>query len=383
MPPIRIGLIGLSTTSTGTNWAAQAHLPYLQSPQGQRHYAIVALCNSSIASARKSIQQYNLPAATKTYDSAADLARDPDVDLVVNVTHVEKHYELLAPAVQAGKDVFTELPLAATMGQMRELLRTAEEKGGRTVFGIQGQTSPVTRLLREVIASGKIGKVLSTTWTGAAMFMGEKPIPLSRKPFTERKTGGNLMTVVFLHSINLILATLGELSTFHSILGNQRPTVSLTDPHHGNEVVTTFQKDTPDQVLLQGRLASGALLSYHLRGGDPFPGTPGLTWVIYGAAGEIRITNPAWMLDMVHSGVRIQLHTFGEEEVQELRVGKDEMSGVGDPAQNVGRVYEAYAAGKEGGWPDWGLGMRRHELIEEMWRRGDGEGADGEPVGGG
>ena len=163
MPRIRIGLIGLSTTSKVTNWAATAHLPYLQSPQGQKHYEIVALCNSSIASAQTSIKQYDLPTSIKTYDSAANLACDPNVDLVVNVTHVEKHYELLAPVLQAGKNVFTELPFAAAMSQIHELLQTAQEKNIKTVFGIQGQTSPVTKLLRDEITSGKIGKVLSTT----------------------------------------------------------------------------------------------------------------------------------------------------------------------------------------------------------------------------
>ena len=199
MPRIRVGLIGLSTTSISTNWAGAAHLPYLQSPQGQRHYEVVALCNSSIASAEKSIQQYGLPASTKTYDSAAELAGDPDVDLVVNVTNVEKHYELLVPAVRAGKNVFTELPFASTMDQMRELLQTAEEKKVRTAFGMQGQTSPVTKLLRDVLASHKIGKVLSTTWTGAGMFAGEKPLFIGARAFTKRKIGGNLMTVFFLH----------------------------------------------------------------------------------------------------------------------------------------------------------------------------------------
>ena len=86
------------------------------------------------------------------------------------------------------------------------------------------------------------------------------------------------------------------------------------------------------------------------------------------------------MLDMAHEGVRIRLQVFGQEGVEDLVVGEDGMSGLPHPAQNVGRIYEAYAEGREGGWPDWGLGMRRHELIEEMWRRGDGERPFGEMV---
>ena len=180
--------------------------------------------------------------------------------------------------------------------------------------------------------------------------------------------------------MNLILATLGELDTFHSILGNQRPTVELTDSQQGDKVVETVQKDTPDQVLLQGRLDSGALISYHLRGGDPFPGEPGLTWSIYGEKGEIHITNPSCVLDIWHDGVSIKLHEFGQKDAQVLELADDDMSNLPHPSQNVGRIYEAYAKREIGSCPDWKLGMKRHELIDEMWRRSDGERPFGEPV---
>jgi len=200
MPLIRIGLIGLSTTSQTADWAARAHLPYLQSAQGKKYYDIVALCNSSVSSAQKSVKHYKLPDSVKTYGSAEDLARDPDIDLIVNVTGVGRHYELLLPAVQAGKNIYTELPLASNMSQMKELYHKAEENNIKTVFGMQGQTSPVAQLLKNIIADGKIGKVLSSSWVGVAYQMGEKPIPVGHKIFTERKVGGNMMTVMFLHS---------------------------------------------------------------------------------------------------------------------------------------------------------------------------------------
>jgi len=201
---IRIGLIGLSTTSKVTSWATKAHLPYLQSEQGLKHFQIVALCNTSKASGKKSIEEYKLDESVKTYDSPEDLAQDPDVDLVVNVTGVEQHYPAIIPSVKAGKNVFTELPLAQTMEQMQELVQTAREKKIKTVFGMQGQTSPVTKVVKDIITSGKIGKVLSATWTGTAGFLGEKPLPIGVSQFLARKVGANMMTVQFLHSSYLL-----------------------------------------------------------------------------------------------------------------------------------------------------------------------------------
>jgi len=202
MSPIRVGLIGLSTSSSSTSWASRAHLPYLQSPQGQKHYKIVALCNSSIDSAKKSVEQFGLGSDVKVYDSSAKLAQDDDIDLIVNVTGVEKHYELVLPVVKAGRNIYTELPLASNMQQMTELYETAMQKNVKTVFGMQGQTSSVTKVLKNIIDSGKIGKVLSTTWTGynGMGFLGEKPLPIENKSFLKRSTGANLVTVWFLHS---------------------------------------------------------------------------------------------------------------------------------------------------------------------------------------
>jgi len=86
-------------------------------------------------------------------------------------------------------------------------------------------------------------------------------------------------------------------------------------------------------------------------------------------------------LDIMHAGVQIKLREFGKKEVEEIEVPKDHMTDLAHPSQNVGRIYEAYAEGKEGGYPDWKVAMRRHKLIEEMWRRSDAkEGAFGQAV---
>jgi len=159
--------------------------------------------------------------------------------------------------------------------------------------------------------------------------------------------------------------------------------VDLIDPQQDGKKVETVHKDTPDQILLQGRLESGALISYHLRGGAPFPGQEGVTWLIYGEKGEIRITSPHAPVDIMHKGISIKLHEFGQKEAQDLELPKDDMSELEHPGQNVGQIYEAYARGQEGGeggYPNWEMGMKRHELIEEMWKRSDGEAPSGEPV---
>ena len=78
MAPIRVGIIGLSKTAK-TSWAGSAHFPYLMASNGK--YEIKALCNSSVVSARKAIDDFNLPPTTKAYGNPQDLANDKEVRL--------------------------------------------------------------------------------------------------------------------------------------------------------------------------------------------------------------------------------------------------------------------------------------------------------------
>lgn len=62
MAPIKVGFIGFGATG----WARGAHLPYLKN---SGEYEIVAICNTSVASADNVIKLYGLPTSTKAYGS--------------------------------------------------------------------------------------------------------------------------------------------------------------------------------------------------------------------------------------------------------------------------------------------------------------------------
>lgn len=195
MAPIRVGLIGLSASATGTGWAASAHLPYLlKSP----HYTIAALCNSSVDAAKKAVEAYKLPSETKAYGTPEDLANDSDIDLVVANVRVDNHAKVLLPSLKAGKDVFCEWPLDRNADVAREMLEAAKQGGGKAFLGLQARQSPIVRKVKEIIDSGRIGKVLSSDFIGAASNGGgEEGKTVSY--FTDRSVGGNMLTIAFGH----------------------------------------------------------------------------------------------------------------------------------------------------------------------------------------
>lgn len=197
MAPIRVGILGLSASGTsGTSWGERAHLDYLKkSPK----YEVVALCNSSVESSERAVKSFGLPASTKAYGDPEDLANDPNVDLVVSSTRVDKHAETVLASLKKGKDVFCEWPLARNLVEAEELLAVAKKSGSRTMVGLQGRVAPAVVKLKEIVKSGRIGDVLSSTFVGSPGNGGETE-GKGVFYFTDREVGGNMVSIHFGHS---------------------------------------------------------------------------------------------------------------------------------------------------------------------------------------
>ncbi len=199
MSPIGVGLIGLSTATNPLQpgmWASSSHLPaILASP----HYELVALCNSTVQSAKASIAHHNLPPDVKAYGSPEDLAQDPKVDLVVVSVQVGRHYMLAKPALLAGKAVFVEWPLGVNTAEAKELADLAKTKGVKTVVGLQARASPLVAKVQEVLDSGRIGKVMSTTVIGTFSGIPTDKFPADAAYYLDKNSGGNVFTIQLGH----------------------------------------------------------------------------------------------------------------------------------------------------------------------------------------
>lgn len=133
-----------------------------------------------------------------------DLAKDEDVDLVICSVRVDRHAATIAPALRAGKNVYVEWPLGNSAADARELLKLKNEGNVKIAeVGLQSRQSPVLEKLKEIIASGDIGKVLNSTWTASAGVLGPT-VTKAYEYFGDRKVGGNLVTIHFGHSVDYV-----------------------------------------------------------------------------------------------------------------------------------------------------------------------------------
>jgi predicted dehydrogenase len=203
MAPIRVGIIGLSTAiPSGQGYTAGTWgLTHLASLGNSPHYKIVALCNSTVEKARKSIEQNKLDPATKAYGSAEDLAQDPDVDLIVVSVNVDSHYALVKPALQNKKTVFVEFPLATSYSDVEELASLAKQGNTQTIVGSQARANPALVNVKELIKSKAIGDVISSSWVGHMSISTWYGIPEDMKYFVDIDSGPGRVNIGLGHGM--------------------------------------------------------------------------------------------------------------------------------------------------------------------------------------
>lgn len=103
----------------------------------------------------------------------------------------------------------------------------------------------------------------------------------------------------------------------------------------------------------------------HLRGGKKFKDEPAYQWHIYGEKGEIRIVSPGPFVNFYDPNVTIRVHDQEKDTVEEVAWDEPSLvSGLPSPAQNVARMYEAWAAG--GSVPDFEAALRRHKMLDAV-----------------
>ncbi|KAI4675057.1 uncharacterized protein J4E88_007961 [Alternaria novae-zelandiae] len=318
--PVRAALIGLSS-SGNSSWASAAHLPALLTDTGRSKITITALANSSVQAAKVAIQKYGLPDHTKAYGSPEDLAADPDIDLVICNTRVDKHYETILPSIKAGKDVYVEWPIASNKKQIDEIVEAARKSGSRVAVGLQRRWTPPAAKLRQILNSGngKLGKVLSSDVRAFGGTNDRETMPTGLKYFSQKVIGGNAIVIGVGH---------GRLDaqSVYSKSQIQRPNVRIQDPQT-KQTVEEVTTDVPDFLAVHGTIAQSpitapnATLSFLFRRGQPFPGTPALTWTINCEYGEILITSATRMTFQMSEGdepVVIQVHHFDTHKVENV-----------------------------------------------------------------
>ena len=209
---IGVGIIGVAP---GRSWAAVAHIPALRAIPA---YDIVALSTTRQESASAAAAEFGV---AKAYDNHQALVGDPAVDLVVVTVKVPHHLELVTAALNAGKHVYCEWPLGNGLAEAEQMAALAKAKGVVGAVGLQACAAPSFNYVRDLIAEGYVGTVLSTTLVGSGMNWGafiDRPNAYT----ADNANGASLLTIPFGHTLDAVAMCLGEFTSLNAVLANRR-----------------------------------------------------------------------------------------------------------------------------------------------------------------
>ncbi|WP_067482892.1 Gfo/Idh/MocA family protein [Actinomadura hibisca] len=350
--PVRVGIIGANPER---GWAAAAHVPALHALPD---YALTAVGTRRPDSAREAARRFG---AEHAFTDPHALAAHPDVDLVVVTVKVPHHAELIDAALDAGKHVLAEWPLALTTAEAENLTEKARAAGVRTAIGLQARHSPAVRHARGLITDGYLGEITSATLYAAIARGAGGTIPAEAAYTFDRANGAGLLEVTGGHSLDVLNFLAGDLTALSAILGPPGPNLTIAET---DELV---RPTSPAQVLVSATLTNNAVASIHLANGKAsnsrtrleFSGTEGDLAVVTDAhdlrAAQIQIGEPRLL------GARL-----GESDWQELRTPAPSAE---QSAQNVRLLYEAFAHDLHTGGQtvaDFAHAVKLHRLLDTI-----------------
>lgn len=185
------------------------------------------------------------------------IARD-DVDLVDICTPGDSHAEIAIAALEAGKHVLCEKPLANSVAEaeaMAEAARKARERGVRAMVAFNYRRVPALAHARNLVASGALGEIRHVRSVYLQDWLSDPQAPMTWR-LRKESAGSGALGDLGAHIVDAAQFVTGELITGVSALTNtfvtQRPS-----ENGGTDEVTV-----DDTALFLARLSSGAVASF-------------------------------------------------------------------------------------------------------------------------
>ena len=271
MSTVKIGIVGIGAISG----------IYLDNITTRfKEMEIVGVCDLVRERAEKAVEKYGVP---HLYETMYDLFADESIDIVLNLTRPYEHFDVSKAALEAGKHVYSEKPLAASLEEGKQLVALAGEKGlliggaPDTFMGAGIQTC------RKLIDDGFIGQPV-----GAAAFMicrgheGWHPDPAFYYQY-----GGGPMMDMGPYYLTALINLLGGVSGVTGIAKSSFPERLITSQPHCGEVVKVEVPTHVNGIMQFENGAVGTIFTtfdVHYQGGARIE--------IYGSEGTLQVPDP-------------------------------------------------------------------------------------------
>jgi len=364
---IRVGVVGANSER---GWGGSVHIPAIAAlPE----FSLQAVGTTRAESAAASAARFG---AKLAFSDTAALVAHPDVDLVVIAVKAPEHYAAAMLALEAGKHVFCEWPLAASTAQAVAMRDLAASKRVKTMVGLQARAAPALMRARDLVNEGYVGRMVAVR-LACALPGGGTRRSQDGLYVIDNRNGASTLAIQGGHAIDALRLVAGGFAGVSAVVDNQFPVVEVI------ETGETLAKDAPDQILASGRLQNGASVSISINGGAV--AGFGIELTIFGTEGTLSVYQHGplnfQMSELSLAGAKAGARALAPLEIPAGYdpmlfpadyVGRSPYPGVPLPRAtlvNVANLYRRLAAAIANDSdvePNFATGIAMHKIIDSL-----------------
>lgn len=188
---VKVGIIGCGGIANGKHMPSLSNLDSVE---------LVAFCDIIEKRAVKASKDYGTKDA-KVYVDYKKLLQDKTIDVVHVCTPNNSHSEITVNALEAGKHVMCEKPMAKTSAQAREMVAAAKRTKKKLTIGYQNRFRPDSQHLKAICERGDLGEV----YYARAQAIRRRAVPTWGVFLDQEKQGGGPLIDIGTHALDLTL----------------------------------------------------------------------------------------------------------------------------------------------------------------------------------
>ncbi len=230
MAKLRAGIIGCGGIANGKHMPAQKRLGLVD---------MVAFCDIIEERAVTAAKNYGTPEA-KVYTDYKELLKDESIDVVFVLTPNRSHSFITVDALEAGKHVMCEKPMAINAEEAKKMVDAAKRTGKKLTIGYQNRQRPDSRYIKEECEAGTLGEI----YYARATALRRRAVPTWGVFTNEYEQGGGPLIDIGTHALDLTLWCMNNYkpaycvgTTFHK-LADKFPTGNAWGDWKPGEITT-------------------------------------------------------------------------------------------------------------------------------------------------
>lgn len=314
------------------------------------------ICTTSEQGAQESARALGFKRATSDWRT---LVENPSVEAIVIASPQSTHLEIASAAMELGKPVMCEKPLGASLQESRALCELAESRGVVNMVGFNYVRTPATQFVRQLVASGQLGKLCWFRGEHTEDFLHD---PQSPGNWRTKGVANGTMGDLAPHMINAALAIMGPIESLSADI----ETVYSERPESGGEQAVT----NDDHAHFTCRFESGVM--GHLYFSRISTGRKmGYAYEITGSHGAVRFDqedqNAVWLYlaegEEATRGFRKILTNTEHPDYANFCLGPGHGTGYQDQIMIEARDFLRAIEVGEPAWPTFRDGMLVNQVV--------------------